>query len=361
MKTYMLSIVCVLFHVLVFSREKIQQNRPGLSLEETFEIYVKSIQNADLQSLFTTITSYDSFRFLTAQGILIDSRQGYYQFHEDWFRQTGWEMTVDVVNSYEEKGIGYMMAIFHYKQETADKHIRVLDSYFTLIFHREDKMWKVIADICTPIKRYMTEMDQNIRYTPEQQYLFKTIDNRRTVRQFKNDPVPNEHLMKILDAARFAPTAGNQQPWKFLVVRDKVILERLKDLTFSWYRDRYPVQEKSDIGTRQPVNERLREMLNRVLSAPVYVAVLADIETRYPEYVIHDGTLAAGYLMIAARGLGYGTGFYTTFFPEDKMKQVFNIPDRFRLICFTPIGIPEVWPEPPPKKDLNDIVVFDSF
>ena len=65
--------------------------------------------------------------------------------------------------------------------------------------------------------------------------------------------------------------------------------------------------------------------------------------------------------MVAARALGYGTGFYTTFFPEDKMKEFFNIPEQYRLICFTPIGVPSKWPEVPPKKELEDLIFFESF
>ena len=53
------------------------------------------------------------------------------------------------------------------------------------------------------------------------------VKNRRSVRQFKSDPVPEEHLLKIVDAARMCPTSGNQQPWKFLIVQDKKQIEIL--------------------------------------------------------------------------------------------------------------------------------------
>ena len=102
-------------------------------------------------------------------------------------------------------------------------------------------------------------------------------------------------------------------------------------------------------------------MFGNILSAPVYVAVLVDSEAQYADYIVQDGSLAAGCLMIAARALGYGTGFFTTFFPEERMKAFFAIPDQYRLICFTPIGIPDAWPEAPPKKTLDEVVVFKSF
>jgi hypothetical protein len=57
-----------------------------------------------------------------------------------------------------------------------------------------------------------------IQYTPEQEFLFNIIKTRRTVRKYKPTAVPKEHILKILDAARMAATASNQQPWKFLVI-----------------------------------------------------------------------------------------------------------------------------------------------
>jgi nitroreductase/ketosteroid isomerase-like protein len=335
--------------------------RPPLSIRETFDFYVRSAQNADLEGLFSTVTDNESFFFVTGGGKLIDSRQGYYEFHQRWFGGTGWEMPVELLEVYEGEDYGYTNAIFHYMEETPEGGKYLLDSYFTLIFHKEEGKWKVVADICAPISRALTEANPEIRYSFDQIYLFDTIKNRRTVRKFKDTPVPREHLMKILDLAHYAPTAGNQQPWKFLVVQDREKLDRLRKEALRWFLDSYKSKRQADDEQLAQVREGIKESLENALSAPVYVAVLVDSEAEHPDYVISDGTLAAGYLMIAARALGYGTGFFTTFFPEEKMKQFFDIPDRYKLICFTPIGVPETWPEAPQKKNLEEVVVFDSF
>ncbi len=200
-----------------------------------------------------------------------------------------------------------------------------------------------------------------VKYTEEQMYLFNILKNRRTVRKFKPTPVPKEHILKILDTARFAPTAGNQQPWKFLVIQNRERLDELGREALLWYLERYKEKKKPSQEELTEAKKTLKEMLKNVLSAPVYVAVLIDSTAKYPDYIVYDGTLAAGYLMIAARALGYGTGFFTTFFPEKKMKTFFKIPETFRLVCFTPIGVPDQWPETPPKKDLADLVIFESF
>ena len=199
------------------------------------------------------------------------------------------------------------------------------------------------------------------KYTEEQTYLFDILKNRRTVRKFKSTPISKEHILKILDAVRFAPTAGNQQPWRFLVVRDREKLDELGREALSWYLERYKEKKTPSQEELKEAKKTLQEMLKNVLSAPVYVAVLVDAMAKHPDYIFYDGALAAGYLMIAARALGYGTGFFTTFFPEEKMKKFFKIPEAFRLVCFTPIGVPDQWPDTPPKKELADLVIFESF
>jgi nitroreductase/ketosteroid isomerase-like protein len=358
-----LSVILILLMFFVFYHllRATEENRPGLSLKETFEIYVRSIQNSDLKSLFTTVTDNPKFFFLTSRGSLIESREAYYKFHEDWFKERDWEMPVDLLEVREGKEYGYTTAIYHYRSKTPEGGRYILDSYFTLIFRKEEGMWKVVADVCTPINRYFTDTNPEIKYTSDQVFLFDMIKNRRTVRKFKSTPIPKEHILKILDAARFAPTAGNQQPWKFLVIQDRKKLDELKKEALLWYLDAYQIMRKPSEEELSQAREAVKTVLENVLSAPVYIAVLVDSQAKYPNYILYDGTLAAGNLMIAARALGYGTGFFTTFFPEGKMKEFFNMPEQYKLICFTPVGVPEEWPAAPLKKKLEEIVIFESF
>lgn len=191
--------------------------------------------------------------------------------------------------------------------------------------------------------------------------VLETIRHRRTVRRYQRTPVPLEDLMKILEAAHFAPTAGNQQPWKFLVVQDRARLDELEKQALEWYMVRFASTPNSRGHDLDSVSAGVASILNGALSAPVYVAVLVDTEAPYPDYAQYDGTLAAGNLMIAARAMGYGTGFFTTFFPEEHMREFFEIPNRYSLVCFTPIGVPEEWPQMPSKKEMEELVVFETY
>ncbi len=270
-------------------------------------------------------------------------------------------MPVELVSMNEGKEYGYTNAIYHFKANLEDRRTYNLDSYFTLIFHKEDGIWKVIGDVCTPINRYYSSDTTDVSYSAKQDYLFDIMNNRRTVRKYKNTPVPKEHIVKILDAARMCPTAGNQQPWKFLVVRDREKLDLLEKEASGWFIDQYQKNNKVDPKKLNEIRSYISTSISNALSAPVYVAVLVDRNAKYSDYIVHDGALAAGYLMIAARSLGYGTGYFISFFPEDMMKEFFDIPDNYQLICFTPIGVPEEWPETPEKKDLDDIIVWENF
>ena len=173
--------------------------------------------------------------------------------------------------------------------------------------------------------------------------LFATFKARRSVRKFKPTPVPDEHILQILEAAHYAPCPRNRQAWKFVVIKNRGILDQIRD-------------ECIKRG-----GEQNKQYFTDYLSAPVYVVVVADTQTRNPANDITAGALAAENLMLAARALGYGSVFCVNSIPEDVTKKILNIPDNYKRVCITPIGIPDKWPETPPKKDLKEVIVYDKF
>ncbi len=190
---------------------------------------------------------------------------------------------------------------------------------------------------------------------------FDVIQERRSTRKFKSTPVPKEHIDKMLDAAHLAPTAGNQQPWKFLVVRDRSTLDQLQAECISHSLKAYKERENPGPEELETKREEVNEYYADFLSAPLYIVVLVDSNSNYPSYNVHDGPLAAGYLILAARALGYGTVFTTDSIPEELTRKVFRTPDNYKRVCILPIGVPENWPEARPKKSLEELVVFETF
>jgi nitroreductase len=190
--------------------------------------------------------------------------------------------------------------------------------------------------------------------------IWDVFHKRRSVRAFTPDSVPEADIVKIIDAARMAPTSGNQQPWKFLVIRDKNKINRMKEKCIEQLQSRYDPAYQQKI-TKVQYEKIVRDRLNNYFSAPVYIVVLTDNNSMYPDYNHWDGPLAAGYLMLAARALGYGTVFITDAIPDNVTKEVLQIPDQYTRVCITPLGIPAEWPETPPKKNLEKFIVYEKF
>lgn len=201
----------------------------------------------------------------------------------------------------------------------------------------------------------------SVTYSNEQQFLFNIFNTRRSVRQFLSTPVPMEHINKILEIAKSGPTAGNQQPWKFLVVQNREKLNELKQASITKDIELYNNYKKMTNKEEANIRKKIDENLSGYLSAPVYIVVLSDTTSMYPSYNIKDISIAAGYLLIAARALGYGSVFCTDSFTPEVIKQVFNIPDKYEVICSIPVGVPVKWPEPKSKKSLEEVVIYEKF
>jgi nitroreductase len=191
--------------------------------------------------------------------------------------------------------------------------------------------------------------------------VFDVIHKRRSVRTYKSTPVPDDHITKICDAARMAPTSGNQQPWKFLVVKERAKIDELMNTCIKARVNSYKNRQNPPAEEAKKYEEKIKAYLDKIFSAPVFIVVLVDMQSKWPSYNKFDGPLAAGYLMLAASALGYGTVFFTDTIPDQITKEVLNIPDRYQRICITPVGVPEEWPATPSKKKLDELVVYESF
>ena len=167
--------------------------------------------------------------------------------------------------------------------------------------------------------------------------------------------------MKIVDAGRLAPTSGNQQPWKFIVVQSEKQIEKLKTECFSSLETYY--REKANLEGEK-LSEAMEETKKRYsegyFTAPAFIVILTDQECKYPSYTPHDGPLAAGYLLLAARALGYGSVYITDAIPEEATQKAFNIPDKYKRVCITPIGVPVEWPTKE-KEAFETFLVRETF
>lgn len=190
---------------------------------------------------------------------------------------------------------------------------------------------------------------------------WEVIKNRRSVRRFKPDPVPEEHLLKMVDAARMAPCSGNEQPWKFILIRDQTTIQALKNECSKRIEEDLKNNRKlAGEALQKELQEAVDQRLTGRFTAPAFIVVLVDEQRQYPDYNSHDGPLAAGYLLLAARAMGYGTVYMTDSIPEEATRKALKIPDRYKQVCVTPVGIPVAWPTQE-KKKLEELIVRESF
>ena len=139
--------------------------------------------------------------------------------------------------------------------------------------------------------------------------VFACIRNRRTVREFKQEPIPEEVIHKILQAGRWAPSSSNSQPWHFVVVQDPITLKRL-----------------GEIATQGPF----------VANAPVVIVIAMENAPR-PQL---DAGRAIQQMELVAWSEGLGTCFVGVRQEEQQraVKDLLGIPAELELITIMPYG-----------------------
>lgn len=156
------------------------------------------------------------------------------------------------------------------------------------------------------------------------------VEKRRSIRRYKPDPVPDDVLNQILEAARLAPSAGNRQPWHFIIVRDD--------------------EKKRSLGIPSWASE-----------APVVIVGCADTQVRGEPMCYVDIAIAFEHIVLAAANFGLGTCWIGRLGVDETIKQALGIPEHVRVVAVTPLGYPDETPGPKPRKSLSEIVHYDQF
>jgi len=164
----------------------------------------------------------------------------------------------------------------------------------------------------------------------ENELKFKEVlEKRRSIRKYKNTPVSREKIIKILEAARIAPSAGHRQPWHFIVVENKNTIKKLAKQEWA-------------------------------ATAPVMIVGLADREAS-PSWYINDLGVAFEHIVLAATDLGLGTCWMGQSNREDLVKSLLDIPDNFKVVALTTLGVSDETPGPKERKSLDSIVSWEKY
>jgi nitroreductase len=155
----------------------------------------------------------------------------------------------------------------------------------------------------------------------------EAIKSRRSIRKYKAEQVPEEKISDILACAMQAPSAGNEQPWHFLVIKDKKTLAKIPQI------NPYAAMAKD---------------------APLAILVLGDTTLeKFNGFWVQDCSAAVQNILLAAHGLGLGAVWTAIYGLDDRVKgfkDLFSLPDNILPLALIPIGFPE-----------NDIAPVDRF
>jgi nitroreductase len=201
---------------------------------------------------------------------------------------------------------------------------------------------------------------------PTQPGLFSTLYTARALRRFKPDPVPDEVLFQLLDAAIRAPSGQNAQDWRFLIVRNRELLAAMQRWSETPWK-RYLARYGGDSAALDalPRSQRLslrsvEHLVHHLAECPVVIVVLG-LKGRHGT---PGGSTfpAVQNLLLAARALGLGGSVFN--FPlshEAELRERLAIPENNQIYCVLPIGYPIDRHGPLKRKPVKDVVYLERF
>ena len=179
--------------------------------------------------------------------------------------------------------------------------------------------------------------------------MIEAIQHRRSVRKFQAQPIEDDKLNGILEAARLAPSGNNRQPWFFIVIKD----ERVK-------------QEVAQATNNQ----------SWIASAPVVIVAVADMCARSQDYagmfvdeetsgfdlkrVIRDTSIAISHILLEVDNQGLGACWCGAF-TQEGIRPVLGIPEEKFVLAVIPVGYPAEEPKAKPRKTLEEIVKYERW
>jgi len=220
--------------------------------------------------------------------------------------------------------------------------------------------------------------------------LIRTLRTTGAVREFLDEPVPDEVVCRLLDTARFAPNGGNRQAWRVVVVHDPRLRRRLRDCYLSgWYE--YLAQMSVGLCPWAPVTDEEAErralagasalaaqasagpggFAEHLEAVPVVLVLLADlrklaaVDRGFDRYTLVGGASVypfAWSLLLAARSEGLG-GMMTTMATrrEPEVRELLGVPHHFAVAALIALGRPSHQPTRLKRLPVTEFATVDRF
>lgn len=206
--------------------------------------------------------------------------------------------------------------------------------------------------------------------------LLKAIRERRTIRKFKPDDIESEPVRIMIDAARWAPSAANKQPWEFIVITKEETRKKIAELYVQAYLREAEELPNSKYAEEPYVDdvEKLREKIFRIKdrlraeleTPPVHIVVCAD-PSKSKSYIV-DTAAAIQNMLLAAYSLNLGTAWIDIsstllgeFFDKKALKDLLDIPEYIEAVAIIPVGYPDEKPPRPPRHFIREIAHREKY
>ncbi|HOL82546.1 MAG TPA: nitroreductase family protein [Caldisericia bacterium] len=163
--------------------------------------------------------------------------------------------------------------------------------------------------------------------------ILEIIKSRRSIRNYKNEKIKDEEILKIVEAGRWAPSASNNQPWRFIIVQNVELIKKIGDAC------------------------KILTINSFVEKAPLIIIIYTEKKHRWVEL---DCGICAENMMLEAHSIGIGSCFVGAF-KENKIKEIINLPEDFNVVGLITFGYKENEKEPTLRLDLKDIVKYDFY
>ena len=163
------------------------------------------------------------------------------------------------------------------------------------------------------------------------------IQKRRSVREFTDEPVSDEKLRRVLEAARLAPSASNRQAWKFVVVKDSNKREALAQAA----------NNQAFVGQAPIIIVAVALMPERIMTCGV------------PSYAV-DLAIAMEHIVLAAVDEGLGTCWIGAF-SQENVRRIVGVTDKYKVVTVMPMGYPAGETAARPRKPIEEVVCYEKF
>lgn len=208
-----------------------------------------------------------------------------------------------------------------------------------------------------------------------EEQVFEVIKNRRSIRKYKPDPIPRDTLDRLMEAARWAPSGENAQPWRFVIVEDR---ERIKAIgkvagmadrrqfsaEFAAGETEERLKKIKDPKKRQKIMEKLTggHVSSFLENAPLVIIVCGKKDVWDLPY---DCSAAIENILLMAVAAGLGTCWVESpvmdVRDEEKIKAMLEIPKNMKVLTAISVGYPDESPKPRPRLPRDELVFYEVF